>query len=227
MSPVIGLAFVARDREGSGPTNRVAGGDGGGRAAASSAGNGGSASPTDGLGPMTYRQIADGTAARAATGEYPPESRIPSYSQLSVLYRVSITTAQRAGMVLHVKGVVYGEPGKGVFVKGHTQYGGSRGADVTPISWSCYASRAVGAFSPTNQAATFGNRRRSSRARDTPSRCTICINGPSECPQAPAQPTPSQADRRGGRARSMKKPLQRSRPSGPPPQDAPRARHWL
>ncbi|WP_328421665.1 GntR family transcriptional regulator [Micromonospora sp. NBC_00389] len=69
---------------------------------------------------MTYRQIADGTAARAAVGECPPESRIPSYSQLSALYRVSIATAQRAGTVLHVKGVVYGEPGIAVFVKGHT-----------------------------------------------------------------------------------------------------------
>ncbi|MBQ0901279.1 GntR family transcriptional regulator [Micromonospora sp. U21] len=69
---------------------------------------------------MTYRQIADGTAAKAATGEYPPESRMPPYSQLSALYRVSIASAQRAGRLLHVKGVVHGEPGKGVFVKGHT-----------------------------------------------------------------------------------------------------------
>ncbi|MEW2384025.1 winged helix-turn-helix domain-containing protein [Micromonospora sp. NPDC047707] len=68
---------------------------------------------------MTYRQIADDIAARIATGEYPPESKIPSYSQLAVLYSVSIATVQRALMVLHAKGVIYGEPGRGVFVKGH------------------------------------------------------------------------------------------------------------
>ena len=68
---------------------------------------------------MTYRQIADDIAARIATGEYPPESKIPSYSQLSQLYSVSIATVQRALLVLHAKSVVYGEPGRGVYVKGH------------------------------------------------------------------------------------------------------------
>ncbi|WP_319463585.1 winged helix-turn-helix domain-containing protein [Micromonospora sp. RTP1Z1] len=66
---------------------------------------------------MTYRQIADDIAARIATGEYPAETKIPSYSQLSVLYSVSIATVQRAVMVLHAKGVIYGEPGRGVFVQ--------------------------------------------------------------------------------------------------------------
>ena len=66
---------------------------------------------------MTYRQIADDIAARIATGEYPAETKIPSYSQLAVLYSVSIATVQRAVMVLHTKGVIYGEPGRGVFVK--------------------------------------------------------------------------------------------------------------
>ncbi|MFI7075505.1 winged helix-turn-helix domain-containing protein [Micromonospora sediminicola] len=66
---------------------------------------------------MTYRQIADDIAARVATGEYPPESKIPSYSQLSALYSVSIATVQRAILVLHTKGIVYGEPGRGVYVR--------------------------------------------------------------------------------------------------------------
>ncbi|WP_404803154.1 winged helix-turn-helix domain-containing protein [Micromonospora aurantiaca (nom. illeg.)] len=67
---------------------------------------------------MTYREIADDIAARIATGEYPPESKIPSYSQLAALYSVSIATVQRAVMVLHARGAIYGEPGRGVFVKG-------------------------------------------------------------------------------------------------------------
>ncbi|MEU7176512.1 MULTISPECIES: winged helix-turn-helix domain-containing protein [Micromonospora] len=67
---------------------------------------------------MTYRQIADDIAARVATGEYPPETKIPSYSQLSALYSVSIATVQRAILVLHAKGIVYGAPGRGVYVRG-------------------------------------------------------------------------------------------------------------
>lgn len=70
---------------------------------------------------MTYRQIADDIAARIATGEYPPESKIPSYSQLSALYSVSVATVQRALVVLHAKGIIYGEPGRGVFVKDHDE----------------------------------------------------------------------------------------------------------
>lgn len=68
---------------------------------------------------MSYRHIADDIAARIATGEYPPESKIPSYSQLSELYSVSVATVQRALLVLHARGVVYGEPGRGVYVQGH------------------------------------------------------------------------------------------------------------
>ena len=65
---------------------------------------------------MTYRQIADDIAVRISTGEYPAASKIPSYQQLAHLYSVSISTAQRAVLVLQERGLVYGEPGRGVFV---------------------------------------------------------------------------------------------------------------
>ena len=65
---------------------------------------------------MSYRQIADDITARIGNGEYPPESKIPSYQQLAALYSVSISTAQRAVLVLQERGLVYGEPGRGVFV---------------------------------------------------------------------------------------------------------------
>lgn len=65
---------------------------------------------------MSYRQIADDIAARIKSGEYPASSKIPSYQQLAQLYSVSISTAQRAVLVLQERGLVYGEPGRGVFV---------------------------------------------------------------------------------------------------------------
>ena len=66
---------------------------------------------------LTYRQIADDIATRIRTGHYQPSSRIPSYQQLARLYDVSISTAQRAVLVLQERGLVYGEPGRGVFVR--------------------------------------------------------------------------------------------------------------
>jgi GntR family transcriptional regulator len=67
--------------------------------------------------PLDYRGIADDIAARIAAGEYPPGSRIPSYSQLAKLYSVSISTAQRAVIVLRERGLVVGAQGRGVFVR--------------------------------------------------------------------------------------------------------------
>ncbi|HEU5108998.1 MAG TPA: winged helix-turn-helix domain-containing protein [Micromonosporaceae bacterium] len=67
--------------------------------------------------PLNYRGIADDIAARIATGEYPPGAKIPSYSKLASLYSVSISTAQRAVMVLQERGLVVGAQGRGVFVR--------------------------------------------------------------------------------------------------------------
>lgn len=67
---------------------------------------------------MTYEQIADDIAARIASGEYPPDSQIPSATQLAELYSVSVSTAQRAAIVLRARGLTYGAPGRGVFVAG-------------------------------------------------------------------------------------------------------------
>ena len=67
--------------------------------------------------PLSYRKIADDIADRIAMGEYPPGSKIPSYRQLSALYSVSISTAQRAVMALEERGEVIGVPGRGVFVR--------------------------------------------------------------------------------------------------------------
>lgn len=65
---------------------------------------------------LTYMQIADDISTRIAAGEYPPGSQLPSYGQLATLYSVSISTAQRAILVLRTRGDAVGEPGRGVFV---------------------------------------------------------------------------------------------------------------
>jgi GntR family transcriptional regulator len=67
--------------------------------------------------PLDYRGIANDIAARIAAGEYPPGAKIPSYSQLAKLYSVSISTAQRAVIVLRERGLVVGAQGRGVFVR--------------------------------------------------------------------------------------------------------------
>jgi GntR family transcriptional regulator len=66
--------------------------------------------------PLDYRGIANDIAARIDTGEYPPGSKIPSYSQIAKLYSVSISTAQRAVIVLRERGLVQGAQGRGVYV---------------------------------------------------------------------------------------------------------------
>lgn len=65
---------------------------------------------------MTYVQIADDLADRIARGEYQPHEQLPSYAELGQIYSVSVSTAQRAVGLLRDRGVVYGWPGKGVFV---------------------------------------------------------------------------------------------------------------
>ncbi len=68
---------------------------------------------------LTYRQIADDLAARIGNGEFPPGTALPSYRQLSEIYSVSVATIARAISLLHDRGAVYGEVGRGVFVADH------------------------------------------------------------------------------------------------------------
>lgn len=65
---------------------------------------------------MTYRQIADDLGQRIASREYPPGSQLPSITQLAELYSVNRSTIVRAMGLLTDRGVVRGEPGRGIFV---------------------------------------------------------------------------------------------------------------
>lgn len=63
-----------------------------------------------------YREVAQDLQARIDAGEYPPGTKIPSYSQLAALYSVGVTTVQRAILVLQERGVLVGVQGRGVYV---------------------------------------------------------------------------------------------------------------
>ncbi|MFC7756981.1 winged helix-turn-helix domain-containing protein [Catellatospora bangladeshensis] len=66
---------------------------------------------------MSSTEIAADIAARIKTGEYPPGSRLPSYSQLTEIYApVSVATIARVIRDLRIQGVVVGSPGRGVYV---------------------------------------------------------------------------------------------------------------
>lgn len=67
---------------------------------------------------MTYEQIAEDLAARIASGEYQPHTKLPSNRELSDLYSVSTGTIAKVHIVLRERGLTYGVPGAGVFVEG-------------------------------------------------------------------------------------------------------------
>ena len=65
--------------------------------------------------PMGYRKIAADLRARIAGGEYSPGERLPTYAELASLYSASVSTVQRAVMVLQTEGVVVGVQGAGLY----------------------------------------------------------------------------------------------------------------
>lgn len=56
--------------------------------------------------------------SRIVSGEHPP-GQLPSYRELSEVYLVSLTTVQRALLVLQSKGYVVGVQGRGTYVAEH------------------------------------------------------------------------------------------------------------
>jgi GntR family transcriptional regulator len=63
-----------------------------------------------------YREVAEDIAARIRSGEYPPGERLPTYRELADLYSVSVTTVQRAIIILQDRGLVVGLQGRGLWV---------------------------------------------------------------------------------------------------------------
>jgi GntR family transcriptional regulator len=87
----------------------------------------------DPLGPVPpYRQIAAFIKRGIVSGQYAPNTRIPTESELVDTYEVARSTARRAIAALREEGLVYTVPARGTYVAerrgGSKQDNGSPGA---------------------------------------------------------------------------------------------------
>jgi len=72
--------------------------------------------PTFEPGRPLYEQVADHLAALIAAGELKPGDKLPSTRQLVAEYEVSETVIRFVMVRLKTQGLVYGQPGRGVYV---------------------------------------------------------------------------------------------------------------
>lgn len=63
--------------------------------------------------PAPFRQIADEITAKIKSGELKPGDKLPSTRELAESYRVHMNTAYRALPLLHDRGLITGQPGRG------------------------------------------------------------------------------------------------------------------
>jgi DNA-binding GntR family transcriptional regulator len=63
-----------------------------------------------------YRQIAAILRRRITAGKYPPDTRIPTESELVEEFEVARSTARRAVEVLREEGLIYTVPNRGSYV---------------------------------------------------------------------------------------------------------------
>lgn len=64
-----------------------------------------------------YRDVATKLRKRITAGTYPPNTKLPSLYELVEEFRVSAISVRRALRELAYEGLIYGEQGRGVFVK--------------------------------------------------------------------------------------------------------------
>ena len=65
-----------------------------------------------------YEEVATALRRAIAAGTYPVESALPSTAQLMNQFEVSSTVVRAAIRELRNEGIVVGQPGKAVFVRG-------------------------------------------------------------------------------------------------------------
>lgn len=63
-----------------------------------------------------YRQISDILRRRIESGQYPPDTRIPTESELVDEFEVARSTARRAIAALREDGLIYTVPQRGSYV---------------------------------------------------------------------------------------------------------------
>jgi GntR family transcriptional regulator len=68
-----------------------------------------------------YRQIAEILRRRISSGQYRPDMRIPTESELVEEFEVARTTARRAVSVLREEGLIYTVPARGSYVAGRAR----------------------------------------------------------------------------------------------------------
>ena len=78
----------------------------------------------------SYQMVEDNLRARITSGEFPPESAIPSTKKLERYYEVSDTVIKRAVGNLKEAKILRGQPGKGVFVRATPEQAVQQQADV-------------------------------------------------------------------------------------------------
>lgn len=66
--------------------------------------------------PPTVHEISDDLAARIASGEWQPGTKLPPGRELADHYAVSLSTLQRAVSILRSRGALVGRQGRGVYV---------------------------------------------------------------------------------------------------------------
>jgi DNA-binding GntR family transcriptional regulator len=71
----------------------------------------------DQIGRPAYQKIADELREQIAAGDVPVGAAVPSTAQLSSRYKVSVTVVRAAIRELREEGLVFGQPGKAVYVK--------------------------------------------------------------------------------------------------------------
>jgi len=66
--------------------------------------------------PSDYERVIETITSRIKDGVYQPGEKLPSISQLAAEFDTSQTTIKNAQLVLRHSGMIYGRPGKGVYV---------------------------------------------------------------------------------------------------------------
>lgn len=66
---------------------------------------------------LLYRDVTDTLRSRIVSGKYAPRTKLPSIHDLAGEFSVSAISVRRALKDLTYEGLVYGEQGRGVFVK--------------------------------------------------------------------------------------------------------------
>lgn len=63
-----------------------------------------------------YLRVADTIRAGIEQGVHPPGAQLPTIDELAAILEVSATTVKNGLRELKREGLIYGRPGKGVFV---------------------------------------------------------------------------------------------------------------